>query len=318
VNDAARIRRLHRLRDELHDEGIPLAIDSPKAVTLLEELDYARRPPTHEGISPRFGALLVHGRQIADGSLTLPGAIVPTSVDAAVIRRMADGRSSFIARFDDGHALVSLDHTIEHEATAVRLAVDADVTVVQRQPTGWVRVFGQRGVISWDGSRWWAKPLAEQLAATIRESVELDLPTVLDSITELCVHWLSPNRVGAVLVWEVGRPANADEHFGHAASLDILPVDLSQRVHFSALLNVLAQTDRAAIVERSGVVRRIGVALRPSAASSSKVTPYRGTRHTSALRLSHDEPDTLVFTVSSSGSVTVMHAGQIVSVASST
>jgi len=313
----ATARRLARLREELHDEGIPISVDKPGMTALLEELDYARRPATHEGNSPRFGAIVAPDRTIADGNLGLPAIVEPTELDAGMIRRMADGRTSFIARFADGQALVSFDRTIEHEATAVQVALEAGVTVVQRQPTGWVRVFDRRLVITWDGSRWWSKPLAGRLAADIRAQLDIPPGTVLDAIAELCVHWLSPNRVGAVLVWQIGEQLDA-EQLGTAASVEVLPIDVTERLHFAAALNMLAQTDRAAIVEPSGTIRTIGVALRYNDGARQAVPPYRGTRHTSALRYSFGEPNALVFAVSSSGPVSVMHAGQVISIASTT
>ena len=315
VTRDARTRRLARLREELEDEGVPIDVDAPGALALLEEIDYARRPPTHEGVSPRFGAIVVT-RGIGEG-LPLHGIVDPTDVDPAVVRRLADGRTSFLGRFADGHALVSLDRTIEHEATAVQAAVDAEVTVVQRQSTGWVRVFDRRGVITWDGSRWWVKPLARDLA----EAIGADLgtaPKVVDCLAEFCVHWLSPNRVGAVLVWQMGDQVDLRPYLGTGASIELMALDMTERLHFAAALNMLAQTDRAALVEVSGVIRRIGIALRPSAAANDQVPPHKGTRHTSALRFSYDAPNTLVFVVSSSGPVSVMHAGRIISVASTT
>lgn len=311
----ARARRLNRLREELEDEGVPLDLNVDGKMALLEEIDYARRPQTHEGLSPRFGAIVVK-RPIGNG-LSLDGIVDVTDIDPAVVRRLADGRTSFFGRFTDGHALISLENTIEHEATAVQAAVEAELTVVQRQPTGWVRVFDPRGVITWDGSRWWAKPLARDLTDAIRRQLG-PLPGVLDCLAELCVHWLSPNRVGAVLAWQIEPDAELHPHVGMSARVEVLPIDLTQRLHFAAALNLLAQTDRAALVHPSGLIDTVGVALRPSPSAVAKVTPYKGTRHTSALRFSYDVPHTIVFVVSSSGPVTVMHAGHIVSIASPT
>jgi hypothetical protein len=307
---------LARLREELADEGIPLDLDSPGALALLEELDYARRPHTHEGVSPRFGAILAADRDLDGDALGLPAVIDRTTLTAAAIRPLADGRSSFLARHRAGHALVSFDRTIEHESTAVQVATEAGVTVVQRQPTGWVRVFDRRGVITWDGSRWWSKPLAGNLAETIRSGLQTELPPVLDCLAEFCVHWLSPNRVGAVLVWEVGDAVDFDQHLSMATGAEVLPLHFTERLHFAAALNMLSQTDRAALVDREGVLRRVGVALRPSDTARAHVPPHKGTRHTSALRSSYDEPNTVIFTVSASGPVTVMQAGRIVCVAS--
>ena len=51
-------RRLLRLRHELDDDGIWLPADDDLRALLLAELDYARHPHAHEGVAPRYGALL--------------------------------------------------------------------------------------------------------------------------------------------------------------------------------------------------------------------------------------------------------------------
>jgi len=52
-------RRLLRLRHELDDDGIRLPVEDAGLLgLLLTELDYARHPHAHEGVAPRYGALL--------------------------------------------------------------------------------------------------------------------------------------------------------------------------------------------------------------------------------------------------------------------
>lgn len=316
-------RRLRRLREELLDADVPLDVDDDHGQALLEELDYARFPPTHEGTSPVFGALIVPDEVIDPARLGFPALVDAADVDRHVIRILADGRTSFVARRQDGSlALVSFDRTIEHEATAVQVANRAGITVIQRQYTGSIRVFAPTGVVTWDGARWWSKPLASQLAATIRAARPELLSPVLDGLTEFCVHWLSAGRVGALLVWHTESPGSPSQgplgHLGLGASIAIPCLDMTNRQHFAALRSALAQTDRAALVSPDGRVDRIGVALRWSDGAVDEVPPYRGTRHTSARRFTRDEPRAVVFAVSSSGPVSVMHSGEVISVAAPT
>ena len=44
--------------------------------------------------------------------------------------------------------------------------------------------------------------------------------------------------------------------------------------------------------------------------SRRQLAPYRGTRHTSALRFSWDEPSTVVLVVSSNGTFSVFRRGE--------
>jgi DNA integrity scanning protein DisA with diadenylate cyclase activity len=305
-----------RLRAELEDEGVELGDDGYSAA-LLEEIDYARRPPVHEGNAPRYGAIVGAGHEFTT-DVVRSEVVDGTHVGAGILRRLADGRSSFYLRLRDGHGLLTLDRTIEHEATAVRVAVDSRMTVVQRRTVGHVRVFDRRGVVMWDGSRWWSKPLGRDLAAQVRRALGRPLSPVLDGLCDLCVHWLSANRVGALLLWRFEDAIDLDRHLGSAVRIDVPPLDMTDELHFSAALSLLAQTDRAAVVQRDGTLDCIGIALRPSDLARDRIAPFGGTRHTAAIRFSHDEPGTLVFVVSSAGPVSVMCSGRVVAGSSST
>ena len=280
----------------------------------LEELDYALRPHVHEGRPPRFGALIAAASSLDPADLMFPAIVEPTDVDLRTVRRLADGRTSFVARTRTGAAVVSFDRTIEHEATAVRVAQASGTTLIQRRSDGVVRVFSSGGAITWDGTRWWVKPMATQLAGAVAAvRPDLDGP-VLAGLAEFCVHWLSPGRVGALLVWHTSAGA-APGHLGFGAAITIPPLDFARREHFPAALSVLAQTDRAALVGPHGRVEHVGVALRWSDEAIDRVAPYRGTRHTSARRFSYDEPTAVVFATSSSGPVSVFGGGDVIAAA---
>lgn len=312
-------RRLERLRIEMMDENVPVPLDGDVGQALLEEIAYARHPPIHEGRAPRFGAIVASGDSIAHRDLGIP-ALVESADDAelAVVRRLADGRTSFVGRLPSAIELVCFDRTIEHEANAVDVACDAGVAIVQARPGGGVRVFTPDGVVSWDGYHWSAKPLAAHLTAALL-AVEPGLDNeVLHGLCSLAVHWLSAGRVGGLLVWQIDRKRAMPGHVGLGASRPVPALSLTQRHHFAAILNVLAQTDRAAVVTADGRLERIGVALRPSDEAVAAVAAHRGTRHTSARRFSYDEPSTIVLAVSSAGPVTVFRGGDIISVATST
>ena len=105
---------------------------------------------------------------------------------------------------------------------------------------------------------------------------------------------------------------------GFGAEVEIPPLQVANRQHYAALLNVLAQTDRAAIVEADGRIDTVGVALRATDRAAHEVPAFRGTRHTSALRYSYDTPSALVFAVSSAGPVSVFRGGQLISAAAPT
>ena len=117
------------------------------------------------------------------------------------------------------------------------------------------------------------------------------------------------SAIGATLVWCLQSDPRKLKHVAFGAAVDIPPLDVSQREHLSALHSALAQFDRAAMVDSSGSICTVGVALRPSPSSIETISPFRGTRHTSAKRFSLSEPTTMTFTVSSGGSLSVFFRG---------
>jgi hypothetical protein len=304
-------RRLDRLRHELRDEGVALPDDAIVASLLLRALDYARHPQFHEGVAPRFGAIIATTRVAVAEELGLASVIDCGEQELDVVRRLADGRSSFVVlTVSGGVDLACFDRTVEYEAAAVQLADDLGVIILQRLGNGWVRICSPDGVATWDGVQWWNMLHSVEVALAVHRWVpDTDL-AIIEHIVEFCIHWLGAGRVGALLTWCLEGDPHDIAHAGFGAAVEIPPLDVRRREHFSPLLNALAQYDRAALVERNGVVRTVGVALRPNPESVRAVEPYRGTRHTSAQRFSFAEPTTISFVVSSGGPLSVFHRGQ--------
>ncbi len=306
----ARARRVERLRLELDDEGIWLPSDAELVEMLLAELEYARHPHAHEGVAPRYGALL-SARAPATADIGTLDLIDVGDVPIDVVRRLADGRSSFVVRtVGRPSKLVSFDRTREYESSAVHLALGTGAVVVQRLGLGWVRLTTPDGVATWDGIHWARKPLSVRIAEQAAPNVPHADPVVLSNLLELCIHWLGAGRVGASLVWRTDGDPHDLDHLGMAASVQIPTLDIRKRSHFAPLLNALAQYDRATLVDPDGRISTVGVHLRSSEAVRAEISPFRGTRHTAALRFSAGEPSAIVFVVSSSGSLTVFRAGE--------
>ncbi|MCU1502121.1 MAG: hypothetical protein JWM12_1475, partial [Ilumatobacteraceae bacterium] len=304
-------RRLDRLRHELRDEGVPLPDDDELAELLLAEIDYARHPRFHEGVAPRYGALLARSAPVPTDGFSATSLVPCDELDLDVVRRLADGRCSFVSRsVDDSVVLACLDRSVDDEAAAVQLAGELDVTTLQRLTNGWVRVCSSQGVATWDGVQWWHTPHSSQLAVAIHRLIPHADLRITEQLVEFCIHWLGAGRVGAVLTWCLAGDPRDLAHAGVAAAVEIPALDVCQREHFAALRSALSQYDRAALVDPAGTIRTIGVTLRPSPGAIRSVPPYGGTRHTSALRFSHAEPDTVSMVVSSGGPLSVFFRGR--------
>jgi hypothetical protein len=303
-------RRLGRLHDELVDHAVPLPIETADGRVLLEELDYARFPPVHEGRIPRYGAIVSFGTRPQWAKLKAPTKLESHDTDLSLLRSLADGRSSFVVRGTGGkQGLVVFDHSLEFEASAARLRAETGAFVVQRVREGLVRVCGPDGVVSWDGVEWSYKPLAEQHAAPVRRLVPQLAPQMLAGLMEFCVHWLSAGRVGATLVVALRGQARDLGHLDLSGAITPPRLSVARRDHFPALLSVLAQRDRAAIVDPDGTVTALDVGLSWSDRAERTVGIVGGMRHTSARRFSFEEPDAVVFVVSQDGPATVFSDG---------
>jgi hypothetical protein len=75
------------------------------------------------------------------------------------------------------------------------------------------------------------------------------------------------------------------------------------------LRHVLTQIDGAALFDRSGRLLELGVRFVPSERAEREVAPHGGTRHTTARRISADDPEAVVIVVSEAGPVTVFRNG---------
>jgi DNA integrity scanning protein DisA with diadenylate cyclase activity len=307
-------RRLRRLEEELRDERVRLPLDGPDGRRLLAELAYARRPLHHESRIPGYGALVFAGVPDWDACPQVPLLVPAPDVPAEVLRRYADGRSSFVVVTPDGIAgLATFEHSVEDEGAAVRMQRSGAV-VVQRTRRGAVRVCAGHGVVLWNGSRWMFKPRAEDYVRALRRLAPHADSAVLTGLLELAVHSLASARVGATFVWNLdGRPANdpRDGLLELGRAITGPPLSVARRGHFPALVSVESQVDLATVVAADGSVGPIGVRLDHSPAAGAVVPPTGGARHTSARRFTFDVREVLAVVVSESGRVTVFSGGAV-------
>jgi len=314
VSSTIEERRLRRLEEELRDERVRLPLDGPGGRRLLAELAYARRPLHHESRIPGYGALVFDGVPDWDACPQVPLLVPAPDVPAEVLRRYADGRSSFVVVTPEGlTGLATFEHSVEDEGAAVRMPRSGAV-IVQRTQRGAVRVCAGRGVVVWNGSRWMFKPRAEDYVRALRQvAPQADL-AVLTGLLQLAVHSLASARVGATFVLNLdGHPPDDARgglvELGRAITGPALSV--ARRSHFPALVSVQAQVDLATVVAADGSVGPIGVRLDHSVQAGKTVAPMGGARHTSARRFTFDVPEVLAVVVSESGRVTVFHRGEV-------
>jgi DisA bacterial checkpoint controller nucleotide-binding len=307
-------RRLRRLAEELEESGLHLDPSDVVAQMLLEEIDQALHPPVHERRTLSSGTII---EPASDPSLWASGTQLAITrgqlghQPLVAARRFADGLSSWLLRrVDNRNEWVVFDRAAGSERDLVVMADAFEATIVQRHPTGAVRVVGPDGVFRWEGTDWHHEPpVTTWLNALTANSVHGD-PDVLKAMLAFAVHDLGSLGIGALLVYrphpEPGPPVEV--RLPEPPSLHV-----RQAPHLAPLRHALAQIDGAAVFDGDGVLRQLGVRLVPSKASEERVGAIGGTRHTSGLRYSYDDRLATVIAVSEDGPVSVFRAGLVLS-----
>jgi hypothetical protein len=305
--------RLRRLVEELEEEvGFAPDPADPIGALVLEEVDRARRPHVHERRVVSSGVVVAPSTD-PDGwsaGTQLDISRGPLrSGDPDGMRLFADGLSSWLVRQADGpDEWMVFDRPSGSERDLVVLADVLGATVVQRHPTGAVRVVDARGVARWDGLRWHHEPPVSSWIDTVTACDPHGDVTVVRALLEFAVHDLGSRGIGALLIY---RPVDEPGPIVEARLPSPPPLQIRRATGLAPLRHALAQIDGAALFDAEGVLRELGVRLVPSAEAEVEVAGYRGMRHTSARRYSYDDPTATVVVVSEDGPVSVLRMGKV-------
>jgi hypothetical protein len=304
--------RLWRLAEELEEIGLPKGDSEPFRELLLEEIDYALRPAVHERRIVSSGTIL---EPKADPGSWAAGTQLDISRTPVVrqplgaSRRFADGLSSWLVRRTDGNdEWVLFDRPAASERDLVVLAGVLDATIVQRHPSGAVRVVGSFGVLRWVELAWHYEPPVSTWIDSVTASPFVGDRHVLEAMLEFAVHDLGSWGIGSLLVY---RPSPEPGPAVEERLPTPPPLQIRTASHLAPLRHALAQVDGAAVFDADGVLRQLGVRLVPSATAEDEVEAFGGTRHTSGRRYSFDDPSASVIAVSADGPVTVLRNGAV-------
>ncbi len=304
--------RLWRLAEELEEVGLPKGGSEPFREMLLEEIDYVLRPAVHERRIVSSGTIL---EPKADPGSWASGTQLDISRTPVVrqplgaSRRFADGLSSWLVRRTDGNdEWVLFDRPAASERDLVVLSAVLDATIVQRHPSGSVRVVGSFGVLRWVKLAWHYEPPVSTWLDSITAPPFTGERDVLEAMLEFAVHDLGSWGIGSLLVYRPGpEPGPAVEERLPTPP----PLQIRTASHLAPLRHALAQVDGAAVFDADGVLRQLGVRLVPSATAEDAVEALGGTRHTSGRRYSFDDPSATVIAVSADGPVSVLRNGAV-------
>jgi DNA integrity scanning protein DisA with diadenylate cyclase activity len=309
---AGGLRRRERVADDLRDLGVPWD-GGVTATIILEEVDEALHPTSHERMVPTTGTVVAPATtrttwdqltQLRIATVTGPGQSISSA------RRFADGQSTWLLRGGpDAIQWLFFDRPAGSERDLVILARALGATIVQRDSAGIVRVVGAFGVLRWERYTWHLEPPVSSMVERVAHASQAHHSVTIQALLTFAVHDLGASGIGSLLVYRTtDRPGpTVEERLALPPELRIM-----EPLHLAPLRHALAQTDGAAIFDVSGTLRRIGVRLVPTRQAEAAIGPLGGTRHTSARRYSFDDPDAVVIAVSESGPVSVLQAGEIV------
>jgi hypothetical protein len=309
--------RLRRLIDEVGEEVPSVASFLEPVPEVWEELAYALRPTIHEGRVATYGAVVGSGSEPEswiDGTGLSVHYRMARSLTTAATRRFADGISSWVLRGvggprgADATELVVFDRPVASERDLVVVAEVAGGFVVQRHPSGVVRLVGPFGVVRSTPGGWQHQPPVDHWLDAVEGCGSGERLQILRRLLRFAVHDLGSRRIGALLVYHLVEPDPAR----YELRLPTPPaLNVQQPVNLAPLQHVLGQLDGATLFDRDGTLTALGVRLVPSRRSEEARSPIGGTRHTNARRYSFDEPEALVIAISEDGPVTVFRGGEI-------
>lgn len=306
------IRRLAEELSELNPD-IGSSVDDPLAV--VEELDYALRPPVHERRVPSYGAIVGAQTDLGRWAEAAGFEVSRRRVDElrdATVRRLADGIVSWAIRGESGvNDLVVFDRSVGSERDQTILAEATQGVMVQRHPNGTVRAIGPFGVLRHDGIAWHLEPPIDRWLDRDR-CLALPMDTCLfDKVLRFAVHDVAARGIGATLLISADAQLhpNTEQRYGRPPEFAIdRPADLAPLYH------ILGQLDGAAAFDAEGRLQHLGLRLVPTTEAEAAVDAYRGTRHTSALRYSFDDPEAVLVVVSEDGPISVVQGGKLIGV----
>lgn len=315
----AAARRRRRLAEELEESGLVVEGNDAFRALLLEEVEHVLRPDVHERRVMSSGTIIEPRSDPSTWESATQLEITRGGVDHQPLpaaRRFADGLSSWLLRrTDEANEWMVFDRPAGSERDLVVMANAFGATIVQRHPGGAVRVAGTFGVLRWDGMRWHhVPPVRDWIDAVTATPPHGDL-TVITDMLRFAIHDLGSMHVGALLIY---RPEPDDGPTVEERLPTPPPLRIRAATHLAPLRHALAQVDGAAVFDVDGVLRQLGVRLVPSSDAEETVDAFRGTRHTSARRYSHDDPRATVIAISDDGPVSVFRAGAVVATPHST
>ena len=287
----------------------------PVGALVLEEIDRARRPHVHERRVVSSGVVVAPSTDPATWAAGHAARDHPRassrSTDPDGMRLFADGLSSWLVRHLDERPdeWMVFDRPSGSERDLVVIAEVLGATVVQRHPTGVVRVVDDRGRGSL-GRR--ARGTTNRRSPSWIDTVTACDPhgdvTVVRALLEFAVHDLGSRGIGALLDLPARRRARARRsRRGCRRRRRCRSVG---RPRWRRCATPSARSTGPRCSTPTACCASSACASCRAPRPRRRSTAYRGMRHTSARRYSYDDPTATVIVVSEDGPVSVLRKGE--------
>jgi DNA integrity scanning protein DisA with diadenylate cyclase activity len=272
------------------------------------ELARCLDPVVHEQDIRPYGAIVAREMPHLDRL----GRLIPTEgLDPDAVRSLADGRHSVMLNVKgESPQLLLLEESMDTDQDYASHAVWVDGLIVCNDAAGVVRIVTDSSVTVVEGRRWIAKDLVFEAAEDIVEAVPASNPQVVRRLLEIAHHRISPNRIGAMLLYLLQEDEGASRRRGGGVPLAALGLSVLDEAHEPLLIHQARYRDGALLIGQDGRLLAANVIVRPTRASEEAVPATKGTRHSSAARHTYDCPEVLAFVVSTDGPVTVFSDGK--------
>ncbi len=282
-------------------EGIPYT-------TILEEIAYTLNPEIHEGRIPPYGSILCH-EGFADELIQQRNDT--KILDKSFMRRGADGRRTYLLYSGKADPeLCSFIENYESELDLIKLSRSCAGVILKRRDSGLTTLVYKRHVFTIQNRRWVVRePISQMVGAISQHYPDLEVEFTR-RILELCCYILSPLGIGATLVWFILEPTAEEAALWKSyPDLRVLDLHAVDEDDYQEIAHLARHHDGAFLLGPQGEIRSLGAHLTYTPETAGRISPYRGTRHTSAKYYSFEHDRTLIFVVSEDGYVSTFSDG---------
>jgi DisA bacterial checkpoint controller nucleotide-binding len=270
---------------------------------LAPEIYRCFSPVVREGHRRPYGAVVA--RYDNPGEL----GTLHTIANTEELLAAADGVNAiaYIVK-DQPLRLLRLAKPLDSQDACCHLADWLEGVVTRVDPDGMIWVASPKAVTTIDHLNGWTRPPIDDILSVLNRLLPDADSTTLNGFARLAYSYLSPRKVGTMLLLSLIDSQSSD-HQTNGTSIADLSLNVQRPRDWPLIEHELRHCDGAAVVHGSGLLLRKGVILNSTEVSQANVETEGGTRHNSAARHTFDRPDLLAAVVSSDGPVTIFSDG---------